>query len=134
MSPSINAKLANANLSAMQAQAADASRLLKALGNAQRLRVLCLLVNHEMSVSQINEQLPDLSQSALSQHLAKLREEGLVLTRREAQTIWYSLEQGPAQQIITTLYGIYCLPDNKGSRLCAVEPAKKAARKKVHKR
>lgn len=134
MSPSINTKLANADLSVMQVQAADASRLLKVLGNAQRLRVLCLLVNHEMSVGQINEQLPDLSQSALSQHLAKLRDEGLVLTRREAQTIWYSLEQGPAQQIITTLYGIYCIHDNKGSRLCAAEPAKKVARKKVHKR
>lgn len=133
VSQSINAKLANANLSAMQAQAADASRLLKALGNAQRLRVLCLLVNHEMSVGQINEHLPDLSQSALSQHLAKLREEGLVSTRRESQTIWYSLEPGPAQQIITTLYGIYCTPDSKGGRLCAPEPAKKAVRKKANK-
>ncbi|MEO7067131.1 MAG: metalloregulator ArsR/SmtB family transcription factor [Rhodanobacter sp.] len=114
----------------MQSQAADASRLLRALGNAQRLRVLCLLVDHEMSVGQINEQLPDLSQSALSQHLAKLREEGLVLTRREAQTIWYSLESGPAQQIIATLYGIYCTPETKSGRLCTPEPAKKVAHRK----
>ncbi len=120
-----------ANLSAMQSQAADASRLLKALGNAQRLRVLCLLVDCEMSVGQINEQLPDLSQSALSQHLAKLREEGLVQTRREAQTIWYTLEHGPAQQIITTLYDIYCAPDNDG--MCASAPAR-PSRKKVRKR
>ena len=118
---------ANANLSAMQSQAADASRLLKALGNAQRLRVLCLLVDREMSVGQINGQLSDLSQSALSQHLAKLREEGLVQTRREAQTIWYTLEHGPAQQIITTLYGIYCAPEN--DRLCATAPAKPPRKK-----
>ncbi len=113
---------ANADLSAMQSQATHASRLLKALGNAQRLRVLCLLVNREMSVGQINAQLPDLSQSALSQHLAKLREEGLVLTRRESQTIWYTLSQGPAQQIISTLYGIYCEPGIEDDRLCAPGP------------
>ena len=97
-------------LAPMQSHADDAARLLKALGNPQRLRVLCLLVEQEMSVGQINEQLPDLSQSALSQHLARLREEGLVRTRREAQTIWYALEPGPAQSVIETLYGIYCGP------------------------
>ena len=125
---------ANANLSAMQSQAVDASRLLKALGNAQRLRVLCLLVDREMSVGQINDELPDLSQSALSQHLAKLREEGLVLTRREAQTIWYTLKQGPVEQIITALYGIYCVPDSKGERVRAPGPASKTADKKAGKR
>src|SRR5574337_1755599 len=93
----------HADMGAMRACADDASRLLKALGNAQRLRVLCLLVDHEMSVGQINEQLPDLAQSALSQHLARLREEGLVTTRRESQTIWYAVAPGPAEQIITTL-------------------------------
>ena len=120
---------ANANLSEMQSQAADASRLLKTLGNAQRLRVLCLLVDGEMSVGQINMELPDLSQSALSQHLAKLREEGLVLTRREAQTIWYTLKRGPVQQIITTLYGIYCVPGAEDEPACIAAPVK-APRKK----
>ena len=98
----------HADLGAMQARAEDASRLLKAMGNAQRLRVLCLLADGEMSVGQINERLPDLAQSALSQHLARLRSEGLVCTRRESQTIWYALEPGPAGQIIATLYDIYC--------------------------
>lgn len=125
---------ANANLSEMQSQAADASRLLKTLGNAQRLRVLCLLVDREMSVGQINEQLPDLSQSALSQHLAILREQELVLTRREAQTIWYTLKQGPAEQIITTLYGIYCVPGTHGGRVCASVPVSPITRKKAGKR
>ena len=124
---------AKANLGEMQSQAADASRLLKALGNAQRLRVLCLLVDREMSVGQINAQLPDLSQSALSQHLARLREEGLVLTRREAQTIWYTLKHGPVQQIITALYGIYCVPGAENEQACSPTAAK-VTRKKAGKR
>ncbi len=102
---------ANVDLSSMHARAEEASRLLKTLGNAQRLRVLCLLVSGEMSVGQINERLPELSQSALSQHLAKLREEGLVRTRREAQTIWYELPEGPVQSIMATLYSTYCAAD-----------------------
>ena len=104
------------NPAAMHAHATEASRLLRALANAQRLRVLCLLLEREMSVRQINEQLPDLSQSALSQHLARLREEGLVRTHREAQTIWYAVADGPAQHILTTLYGIYCAPLQKQPR------------------
>ncbi|MGS1121566.1 ArsR/SmtB family transcription factor [Rhodanobacter sp. FW102-FHT14D06] len=102
---------ADADLDLMQSRAEDASQLLKTLGNAQRLRVLCLLLDGEMSVGQINEQLPELSQSALSQHLARLRDENLVSTRREAQTVWYALPAGPAHAIIATLYGIYCAAD-----------------------
>lgn len=95
---------------AMQANSGAAAQMLRALANEQRLRILCLLVGHELTVGQINEQLPALSQSALSQHLARLRDEGLVDTRREAQSVWYSLAQGPARTIITTLHGIYCAP------------------------
>lgn len=95
--------------SAMQAHAGDAARLLKALANEKRLQVLCLLAGGECSVGEINELL-DLSQSALSQHLAVLREENLVQTRREAQTIHYSLRPGPAAAVMETLHGIYCAP------------------------
>ena len=95
--------------SAMQAHAGDAARLLKALANENRLQVLCLLAGGECSVGEINELL-DLSQSALSQHLAVLREENLVQTRREAQTIHYSLTPGPAAAVMETLHGIYCGP------------------------
>ncbi len=103
------ARIDAARSKVMQERAEEASTLLKALANAQRLRILCLLVvAREMSVGQINERLPDLSQSALSQHLAKLREEGLVGTRREAQTVWYTLRDGPAQSVIATLYEAYC--------------------------
>lgn len=112
---------ADFDLQRMQESAEEAARLLKALGNPQRLRLLCMLVGTEMSVGQLNEQLPELSQSALSQHLAKLRDEGLVRTRRESQLIWYSLEEGPAQEIIATLYGIYCVAGS-GPGLC-VPPA-----------
>jgi len=96
------------DFAAMQERAETAAQLLKTLGNPQRLRVLCLLVDKEMSVGRLNEALPDLSQSALSQHLARLRDEGLVRTRRESQTIWYALEPGPAETLIAALYGIYC--------------------------
>ena len=94
---------------AMRRNAGSAARLLKTLANDQRLRVLCLLIDGELSVGQINERI-ELSQSALSQHLAKLREERLVATRREAQTIYYSLIAGPAREIIRTLHDIYCQP------------------------
>ena len=91
----------------MRAHAADASRLLKALANEKRLMLLCLLAEGERTVSELNARL-DLSQSALSQHLAILRDDGLVTTRREAQSIYYGLAQGPAQRVIDTLHDIYC--------------------------
>lgn len=91
----------------MRAHAADAARLLRALANEKRLMLLCLLVEGERSVGDLNARV-DLSQSALSQHLAILREDGLVTTRREAQTIYYTLAEGPAQHVIGTLHGIYC--------------------------
>ena len=91
----------------MSAHAADASRLLKALANEKRLMILCLLAESERTVGELNALL-DLSQSALSQHLAVLREDGLVSTRREAQSIVYSMPKGPAQRIIDVLHGVYC--------------------------
>ena len=97
------------DLGAMRAHAGEAARLLKALANERRLQVLCLLAGGERSVGEINQMLA-LSQSALSQHLGVLREEGLVDTRREAQTIYYSLAPGPAAEVMQTLYGIYCSP------------------------
>ncbi|WP_246455176.1 ArsR/SmtB family transcription factor [Thermomonas brevis] len=94
----------------MRAHAADAAQLLRALANDKRLMLLCLLVEGERSVSELNAKV-DLSQSALSQHLAVLRADGLVATRREAQTIYYSLADGPAHRIIETLHAIYCGAD-----------------------
>ncbi|HEY6893792.1 MAG TPA: metalloregulator ArsR/SmtB family transcription factor [Rhodanobacteraceae bacterium] len=90
----------------MRRNADAAARLLKTLANDQRLRVLCFLFDQELSVGEINERV-ELSQSALSQHLAKLRAEGIVTTRRDAQTIYYSLADGAVRQIIATLHDIY---------------------------
>ena len=90
----------------MRRNADAAARLLKTLANDQRLRVLCFLFDQELSVGEINEGV-ELSQSALSQHLAKLRAEGIVTTRRDAQTIYYSLADGAVRQIIATLHDIY---------------------------
>ena len=91
----------------MQAHASDAAGLMKALGNESRLMVLCLLTEGEQSVSDLNDRIP-LSQSALSQQLARLRQKGLVKTRRESQTIYYSLADGPADRVINLLHDIYC--------------------------
>jgi DNA-binding transcriptional ArsR family regulator len=91
----------------MQLHAADAAGLMKALGNESRLMILCLLAEGERSVSELNSIVP-LSQSALSQQLARLRQQGLVNTRRESQTIFYSLSEGPADRVINLLHDIYC--------------------------
>ena len=91
----------------MQEHAADAAGLMKALGNESRLMILCLLTEGEHSVSDLNDIIP-LSQSALSQQLARLRQQGLVDTRRESQTIYYKLANGPADRVIHLLHDIYC--------------------------
>jgi DNA-binding transcriptional ArsR family regulator len=91
----------------MRAHASDAAGLMKALGNESRLMILCVLAEGERSVSDLNTIVP-LSQSALSQQLARLRQQNLVKTRRESQTIYYSLAHGPADQVINLLHEIYC--------------------------
>ncbi|MDN3520813.1 ArsR/SmtB family transcription factor [Halomonas ramblicola] len=83
----------------------QATALLKAMANDNRLRILCLLDGQELSVTELNRQLA-LSQSALSQHLAILRRENLVTTRRSSQTIYYSLHGDSARAIIETLVGL----------------------------
>ncbi|MCK2183125.1 ArsR/SmtB family transcription factor [Halomonas getboli] len=79
-----------------------ASALLKAMANDNRLRILCLLDGQELSVTELNQQLA-LSQSALSQHLAILRREHLVSTRRASQTIYYSLNGDRARTLLAAL-------------------------------
>lgn len=91
----------------MHAHAGEAAGFLKALGNEQRLLILCSLLAGPLSVGELNARI-DLSQSALSQHLALLREAGLVETRREAQSIVYSLPAGPVTQVMAVLQDIYC--------------------------
>jgi len=91
----------------MQENAEQASDLLKSLANPARLLVLCALVSREHTVGEL-EELTGLSQSAISQHLARLRESELVATRREAQRIFYSLSNTEVAAVLETLHGIYC--------------------------
>lgn len=85
-----------------------AAGLLKALSNEKRLTIVCALYKGEKSVGEL-EEIVGLSQSALSQHLARLRRDGLVDTRREAQTIYYSMQDGATQSLLKCLSEIYCL-------------------------
>ena len=91
----------------MLEHAKDAANLLKKMGNEHRLLILCSLIQGERSVGELNDMMP-LSQSALSQHLASLREAGLVKTRRESQSIYYSLQGEEAIRVIEVLQSIYC--------------------------
>lgn len=87
--------------------AQKASELLKAISNKHRLLVLCLLIEkEEMTVGEIQQRI-SLSQSALSQHLAKMREEGLVTYRRESQTLYYRIENPDITKIIALLKSIF---------------------------
>lgn len=92
----------------LERKAAEAASLLKLLANENRLLILCrLVVAGEMSVGDLADAV-DLSQSALSQHLAKMRGDGLVATRREAQTVFYHIADPSAARLLALLKNIYC--------------------------
>lgn len=93
----------------MLASAGQAEELLKALANRHRLAILCQLIGGERSVGEL-AQLLELRDSTVSQHLALLRKDRLVSTRREGQTIWYAIAGTPAKKLVQTLYQIYCAP------------------------
>ncbi len=95
------------NLQEMEQKSANAVVLLKVMANERRLQILCLLLTQEFSVGELSEKL-ELSQSALSQHLALLRREQLVATRKEAQTVYYSLSSHEVKEMIELLYRLYC--------------------------
>jgi ArsR family transcriptional regulator, virulence genes transcriptional regulator len=99
----------------MDKHAQAAAELLRAMANPQRLRVLCLLLDGELAVGQINRRV-GLSQSALSQHLAVLRASGLVEARRVARTVYYAIAAGPVQDIIRSLHANCCSADTAGGR------------------
>ena len=91
---------------ALEPRVQEASTLLKAMSNEKRLLILCHLLKDELSVGTL-EKLVNLSQSALSQHLARLRRDGFVQTRREAQTIFYSIKGEQTKTIIAALSNIF---------------------------
>jgi len=93
----------------MYANAGKAAVWLKAMANQYRLMILCLLNDGERWVSELNKQIA-IPQSSLSKYLSQLRREKLVATRRDAQTIYYSMASAAVQAIIATLYQVYCAP------------------------
>jgi DNA-binding transcriptional ArsR family regulator len=99
--------LARLDIARFETSALAAARLLRTLGNERRLMILCQLADGERSVGALQPAV-GLSQSALSQHLAVLREEGVVATRREGQTIWYSIADPAALKVVAALAEIYC--------------------------
>lgn len=95
------------NMTDIRANAHRAAELLKSMGNPARLMVLCQLTEGEKSVGELERAVP-MSQSALSQHLALLRQRNLVSTRRAGQSIYYSLAGVEASAILATLYALFC--------------------------
>ena len=101
-------KTADNGMAELERKAAEAAGLLKLLANENRLLILCrLAMAREMSVNGIADAV-GLSQSALSQHLAKMREDGLLATRREAQTVFYRIADPNAARLLKLLKSIYC--------------------------
>ena len=99
--------ISDMNLGELQARALRATALLKAMSNPVRLMVLCQLAEGEKSVGEL-EGVARVSQSALSQHLALLRQRGLVRARRAGQTIIYSIDGSEAPALLAALYEVYC--------------------------
>lgn len=102
--------LSRFDLNMFEESAGRAASLLRLLGNEKRLMLLCQLADGELSVREIQSRV-GLSQSALSQHLALLREEGIVATRRESQTIYYRIVDQAAMRVIETLAELFCPPE-----------------------
>ena len=102
------------DLSLFEASAGRAATLLRLLANEKRLMILCQLADGELAVCDIQSRV-GLSQSALSQHLAMLRAEGIVATRREGQAIFYRLDDPAAMRVIETLAELFCPPEMRTS-------------------
>lgn len=99
----------------LRENAAGAGQLLKALGNPDRLLLLCQLVEAEMNVGELERRL-GIVQPTLSQQLGVLRREGLVDTRRDGRQIFYRISSPEAMAVIETLHGLYCAPDAQGNK------------------
>jgi len=101
------------DLTAFESQATEVAGVLRALSNERRLMILCKLAEWgEANVTSLAEAI-GLTQSALSQHLAKMRDEKIVSFRRESQVIWYRIEDPRIEQMLATLHKLYCSPPRK---------------------
>lgn len=102
--------MATSSATALQRKAGEVAAILAAVANERRLLVLCKLVEWgEANVTTLAEAV-GLSQSALSQHLAKLREEGIVAFRRDSQTLWYRIADPRIEELVATLHRLFCGP------------------------
>lgn len=113
--------LEDVDTSELEIKATEVAAVLRALANERRLMILCRLAEKgEANVTMLAEAV-GLSQSALSQHLAKMREEGIVTFRRESQTLWYRIADPRVGGLLEALYRLFCAPQagvsgKKGSR------------------
>ena len=98
------------DLEKMQESAQRASEMMKLLGHPHRLMILCELKVEERSVGVLSDTI-GISQSLVSQHLARMRHENVVTSRRDAQVVYYSLKEGEAADVITAIYDIFCLDE-----------------------
>lgn len=103
------------NIVKMQQNVQAATELLKTLANPGRLMVLCHIVKQKRTVNEL-EKLVGLGQSALSQHLSRLRHEGIVEHRRKGQSVFYALKDERARRVIEELYDIYCETEKTTNR------------------
>ena len=96
------------DLTSFEAKAEEVAAMLKAIANPRRMMLLCKMVEHgEVMVGDLAQHV-GLSQSACSQHLAKMRDEGLVTFRRESQTLWYRIADPRVEALLSSLYQLYC--------------------------
>lgn len=105
--PALSSDMSEADLDKMMSNACDAANMLKALSHEGRLMILCHLVTGEKSVTEL-EELLSARQAAVSQQLARLRLEGLVVPRREGKTIFYSLTDDRPKRILEVIYDLFC--------------------------
>lgn len=107
---------AKLNTKSFESQALEVAGILRALANEKRLMILCKLVElGEASVSALADDV-GLTQSAMSQHLAKMRSEGIVTHRRDAQVIWYRIADPRIEKLFATMHGLFCDPPKRRSR------------------
>lgn len=106
----MNTDIANETINSLEARADEVAATLTAMANPRRLVVLCTLLAGEKSVGDLAE-IVQLTPAALSQHLGKMRALRLVSTRRDGQTIYYSLASAEVRAVLETLYRVYCTPD-----------------------
>lgn len=103
----MNTLIINKSLEVMKKNSVKAEQMLKLLANANRLLILCYLLKCECTVTELQD-LIGISQSALSQHLAKMRQDGILTTSKQATYVYYRINKPEVEAILSTLYLIYC--------------------------